>query len=1047
MKAPKVTSLRIIKLSANHTHIAWDSVGSNFFYFIEMAETNRAGVEIPPNLYQWIDLGYTYENDMFIDVGITPDTQYIIRVSTTARGFEQSDWVYTEKFLTFKTNAYTFEHMRELTLSETFINEKFVNNNSSYIDFNTDQLMASLMTEDFQYTNKYNDISQISDKIVKDKQFHEIQGGPEGISKICTDAERVMLAEMDGVLYVFERFQNLVKVSNDKGQTWKTYKGLDDRVGNPVSKTCVYQSSSTTYVLGYDRIFYGRRSNDVRWSDDQYRFSDISLTFAKIGDLLHLGFEVELFGTYASLPGNITRYAEAMACSDDFLWVGAKNNIRFIDLNNAAVDQDPTSPYYGKKIFDDKNIKLTDNDKVVIKKMDVINGQLLVLVTGEVKEQFQDPTNVDNVIDSKDKGIYLLKGDEFVRVYGNNDEELRTIEHAYTNMSTNGKEAFISYGNYKFNEIVKAEIDNPSVNSAVQFLNTPGGVHDKHFHMGSIRAKAEDLETWKRGYMEYYAEPWFTWLKRTGTRCWLNNEYKPVMIYPEKTYTHIIDLIGPTGEDRVNKEIWEKGVGTFYCKNIFFEGFKQYAGGVTIHKNTGEIVGHFEFHYRVRDEASVIWLPKLVMLKAELQNQEHPKDWTPVNTNKERDPDLRPLLDKMIPDSYLLDDTNFEKFGEYYLQYISDGHGTFYNKLLNLIKNKYPREEHAYEYLWGEINKRNIYLDKEKRDKVVRFFESRRSDFYGTKGTEASYKFLFKLLYNEEVEIDIESKAGLEYDIVVTSNNISEDIVGRRIMTPTGYCNVTYIEREYENGKLQWRVTIHNMIGQFLVGQTIKGDKHEFEGVIKVGIKGKEVFSNEDDFINRGRSYYVMKISSKLPTSRYSSDVIRFVHPVGFGFIGITLLTMFINSGLSLKHNETIIEKMLGYKFDSGYPLQWTDRIAVLDSAGNQSFNGTTGEALYALHPRAGEDFEIPSDYDSSEGYIPPVDGDTSYNNYQEYFDKVPPSERRKKHSPLFDQSAVKFSNYRELTSLLIGSNTELNKLKDNIGNPRDPNKPTQEKI
>ncbi|UGO50187.1 putative baseplate wedge subunit [Morganella phage vB_MmoM_Rgz1] len=1046
MKAPKVTSLGVSKLSANHIQINWDTVGSNFYYFVELAETKVGGAVIPPSQRQWRDLGYTYEPNMFIDLGILPNTQYVMRVSTVAKGFEQSDWVYTEEVLTFEKNAYTFEHMRELTLSEKFINEKFINNNMDYINFSKDQLLASLMTEDFQFTSKYDDISQVSDKIVKDPQFHEIQGYDKTITKICADPKRVMLAEMDGVLYIFERFQNLVKVSNDKGQTWKIYKALDDRVGNPVSNTCVYQSTSTTYVLGYDRIFYGRRSNDVRWSDDQYRFSDLSLTFAKVGDLLNLGFEVELFGTYAYLPGNIARYAEAMACSDDFLWVGAKNTVRYVDLHEAEVDQDPTSPSYGKKIFDEKNIKITDNDKIVIKKMDVINDKLLVLVTGEVKELHQDPTKTENVIDSKYKGIYLLEGDKFVRVYGNTEEELRTIEHEFTNMSTNGKEVFISYGNYKYTSIVPDNVENPHVLSSVKFEFDKSSVHDKHYHMGSIRAKAEDLYKWAPDRMEYYAEPWFTWLKRTGSRCWLTNDYRPAVIYPAKTYTKVIDLIGPTGEDRVNHEDWDKGVGTFYCKNIFFEGFKQYAGGVMIHKSSGEIVGFFQFHYRARDEAQVVWLPKLIMLKAELQNQEHTTNWKPEETNKERDPDLRPLLDKMIPDSYLLQDTNFEKFCEYYLQFLSDGKDTYYNKLLNLIRNKYPREENAYEYLWSEINKRNIYLDKAKRDAVVRLFESRKADFYSTKGTEASYKFLFKLLYNEDVEIDIESKAGLEYEITVTSDNIDQDIVGRRIYTPTGHCNVTYIEREYVKGKLQWKITIHNMIGRFLVGQNIMSENHRFKGLIISGIKGKDLLTNEDDFINRGRSYYVMKISSRLPTSRYASDVIRFVHPVGFGFIGITLLTMFINSGLSMKHTESIIEKLLAYKFDSGYPSVWIDRISVLNHNGEQTFDGTTGEAIYALHPRAGEDFEIPTDYDTLEGYVPPEDGDTSYTNMEEYLERVPPSERRRKWSPLFDQSSVKFSNFRKLTSLLIDKDLDY-RLKDNIGNPRDPVNPTQVKV
>lgn len=1047
MKAPQVTSLRLIKLSANQVHVKWDPVGSNFFYFTEIVETrNASGDKIPEADLRWISLGYSPSSDKFISSGVKNNSYYKIRVSVTANGFDMSDWVYTEEFLTFDKNIYTFEHMREFSLSEAFINEKFLNNNQTYVDFNNDQILASLMSESFQFTSKYSDISQVSDKVLKENMYHEIQGTPDGMTRVCNDINRVMLGEIDGILYLFERYQNVVKVSNDKGQTWKYYKAFDDRVGNPVSKTCIYQNATTSFVLGYDRVFYGRRSSDIRWSDDQVRFSNIEITFAKIGDTLDLGFDVETFSTYAHLPGNITRYGEAIAASDDYLWVAGRNNLRFVDLKDAPIDTDPNSPSYGRRLFDDKNIKITSNDKVVVKKMDVIDGKLFVLITGEVKEKFMDPTNPKNVIDSKDKGVYMLNGDKFIKVFGLNDEELRKIEHEYTNMSTNGDEIFISYANYRYPGVQPDEINNPNVGDAVKYIFETGGLSDKHYHMGSIRAHKSDLTKWEIGFMEYYAEPWFTWMARSKTRCWITNDDRPMVVYPSTSYTKIIDEAGPISEDRVLKEVWNKGKGTFYSKNINFSGFKQYAGGVLIHKNTGELIGYYEFHYRVRDEANIIWLPKLTMFTADLQNQEHEIPWTPDNGKFEKDPDLRPLLTTMVPDSYLLQDSNFEKFAEYYLQYLSDGNGTYYNKLLNLIRNKYPRERNAYEYIWSEINKRNIYLDKKKRDDVVRFFEARKSDFYSTKGTEASYKFLFKLLYNEDVEIEMESKAGLEYDIVVHSDNISQDVVGRTIYTPTGRCNVTYIEKEYKDGKLQWRITIHNMIGQFMVGQVIKAERNEFEGDILVGIRGKDVFTNNIDYMDRSRSYYTMKIKSRLPTSRYSNDVIRFVHPVGFGFIGITLLTMFINSGLSLKHTETIIERMLTYRFDSGYPSEWIDRVAVFDFKGDREFDRITGEALYVAHPNVGQPFDIPSTYDSDEGYVPPADGDTSYTNMEEYLQRVPPSQRRKRFSPLFDQSATTFSVFRKLTSLLVAQD-EAYRLKDNIGNPRDPEHPTQVKV
>ena len=218
-------------------------------------------------------------------------------------------------------------------------------------------------------------------------------------------------------------------------------------------------------------------------------------------------------------------------------------------------------------------------------------------------------------------------------------------------------------------------------------------------------------------------------------------------------------------------------------------------------------------------------------------------------------------------------------------------------------------------------------------------------------------------MYNEDVEIDIESNNGLEYDIVVQSDNITEDLAGRTIYTATGRSNVTYIERHYAKGKLQWRLTIHNLMGRFISGQEIKSERTSFEGMIVQGVRGKDMSSNTIEYINRSRAYYVMKIKSQLPTSRYRDDVLRFVHPVGFGFIGITLLSMFINAGLSLKHVETIINTYKTYRWDAGLPSVYPDRVAVLGPNGKIEHDITTGEPVYSDTGRGNEEFPLRPGY------------------------------------------------------------------------------------
>ncbi|AHJ86996.1 baseplate wedge subunit [Salmonella phage STP4-a] len=1029
VKAPSVTSLRIVKLSANHVHIKWDDVGANFYYFVELANTRTSeGVSLDPSRYQWRNLGYTSENEFFESGFIRPNDYYVMRVSVAAQGFERSNWVQTEEFQTFLTNAYTFQSMLEMTLANKFIREKFTNNNQSYVDFNRDTVMAALMDESFQFSPNYEIVSSISDHILFEEEYHEIQSS---ISAVCKDINRVMLMESEGILYLFERFQPVVKVSNNRGQTWQAVKLLNDRVGNPVSRTVYYQSEYTTYLLGYDRIFYGRKSNDIRWSSDEVRFSSQDVTFAKIGDQLKLGFDVEIFGTYASLPADVSRIAEAITTTDDFIYVVARDKVRFAKTRNAPIDQDPLSPTFGEKLFEPEVLTITGNPKAVCYKMEAVNGKVFALITGEVKEDRMDPTVPENVIDSQSKGIYILQSDNtFKRVFGNTEEERRRIEHGYTSMSTNGTEVFISSSNFKFlNDQIVQDPDTAlkyDLLGAVKYEFPREWLSDKHYHMMSFRADEKSgYEQFVPGAMNYYAEPFFSWSRKSGTRCWINNSDRIVVVYSNITHTKIIDTHGSGSPERVLHEFWDKGTCTVTAPNVEFNGFTKYASGILFYKSSGEIISYYEFNYRVRDETKIIWKPSEIFLKAYLQNQERETEWKPEERDGIQDPDLRPLIRTMMPDSYLLEDTNFEKFCDAYIQYLSDGYGTQYNNLLNLIRNQYPREKDSWEYLWSEVYKRNIYLNKDKRDAVSRFFEARRSDFYSTKGIEASYKFLFKLLYNEDVEIEIESNSGTEYDIVIESDSINEDLVGQTIYTPTGRCNVTYIERSYSKGKLQWNVTIHNLLGRLIQGQEVKAERYPgFNGMIVRGVRGKELVENTIDYINRNRSYYVMKIRSNLPTSRYRNDVLRFVHPVGFGFIGITLLTMFINVGLTMKHVQTIINKYKNYKWDAGIPTFYPDRVASLDSSGNVEKDPVTGEVIYLPGPMSGIAYPVPADYDSE--------------NDNSIFQGQTPTERRKSMSPLFDQSAVTFSQFRDLVE---------QRLIDKTGLPREPNNPTQVKI
>lgn len=1008
IKAPSITGLKIQKLSANHVQMTWDSVGGNFYYLIEYTYVPKSGK------LNWESLGYTKETSWFEEKAITPNTKYKFRVSSAYAGFTPSDWVETEEFETFNENVYIISKMVEFLPNNYFVKRKLAQNDRRYINFNTETIQASLMTENFRYDPEVHNISNFNRFVMKDPEHHEIQGT---VPKVCSDEKRVMLTEIDGVLYAMERFQPVVKVSNDRGQNWLYYKAFNGRVGNPTSKTCTYQDGSTTYVLGYTEVFYGRKPSAIRFSSDIERWSNNIDTFAQQDFDSEVGFPVELFSSFASYPADITMKVESQACNTKWLYAVARNKVRRIDIVSTPLDSE------GRNAWDPVTYKITNNDNIIVRKLDTLNETMYAFVVGTLKNPTLDPTDNKNIdFSAKEKGVYEF--DEvslkWTRVYGNKQDERDLIDD-YSNMSTNGKDIFISSKKFKYPEIIDDKETQKKyseiVSKAVRFDSIPGYNSTKKIHFNLI--KSTDGKNWKRSYQRYYNEAFFSWMKRSATRTWITHDMRVAIIYEEYRYTKTLDL-----EKYVQKETWERGRVEFNLPDITFTNFTKYTNGALIHNINGDIVGYYELPYRTRDILNVFWKPTQTMMIADLQNQEREEPFKPKLQDQLRDPDLRPLIDTMAPESYIYDDGLFRKFNEYYLQYISEGTESYYNKMLNLIKNKYPREADSYEWLWSEIRKRNIYLDKEKRDQVVRFFETRASDFYSTKGIKESYTFLFKLLYNEDVDIEFESSVGIDYDIIVESTNIDLDIVGRTIYTPTGRANVTYYERLYEDGMLKWKITIHNLIGEFMQGQELLSERTKFKGMITRGVRGKEVSYSSIDYMNRKRSYYVMKIKSQLSMSRYKDDVIRFVHPVGFGFIGITLLTMFINAGISMRHAETILTLYKTLKWDAGLPLEYPENLPRKDLNGNIVFD-EYGVMIEDPNPLQGP-YQV-SEWE--EQAKQELNLDVKYDQIEATVNGVKPSQRRVNGSAQFDGSWSRFSELRNLVN---------KRYKDDINNPRD---------
>ncbi|MNV32299.1 hypothetical protein D3C71_1236330 [compost metagenome] len=208
-------------------------------------------------------------------------------------------------------------------------------------------------------------------------------------------------------------------------------------------------------------------------------------------------------------------------------------------------------------------------------------------------------------------------------------------------------------------------------------------------------------------------------------------------------------------------------------------------------------------------------------------------------------------------------------------------------------------------------------------------------------------------------------------------------------------------------------MTLNNIIGEFVIGDVLTSDVAPgFTGTVFRGVTGKEKPLNNEDYLQRGPTYYAISVQSGLQVSKYKDDVMRFVHPVGFGFVGIMLISMFINSGVSASHKETIIELLQTLKWDMGLPNVYPDEIPDLNADGSYKTN-QYGVIQYKPHPLAGQPFPLTPTYMSENPTL--VDGQNA--------------NQRRKDSYLFDSSNMRFIETRKLVN---------GRLKDGLSQRKD---------
>lgn len=1029
LQAPPIMEVMIDKLTKNYAEISWTTVGEDFRYEIHLRSATSIESLLEQEYSSLYPNPFTRETRLFSRINDSV-RYYQWRIRSVYRGFEPGEWTTSDIGYASDSNDYEISTQAEFTLASSFIEQRLSNDNDQYLN-SRNPLQATLVRPGYVFDPRMFNVQAASPWFVTNPGF-SANYGP--VPSVCLDNRRIIPSVIDDVIYAFERWQEVCKVSNDAGQTWQTYRATNSRLGNPVYDCICKQSESFSYLLGYDYLIQGVSSTDIDYSHDighEYSHASVDLTFDKLDYDLGFGFDVERFKDLALLPPQVRHKADSFGVDNVMTVVTHGNTYVWHNNRIPRIYDDVQSELYGERIFEttgtvnneplyfaehvvvnDKSRPNFDADTadVCVKKiqyfddpsygLDYQDGNMYALVIGEWEHDASgnrigthDPNEVRGVYRLNRTPIYQdsivigYKDLEWERVYGNVPDE-RLLLNERSVISRDNTHLIVGH------DLTKnfGEEGNPAYDNRQESSGSPGNYHSKpgshygtiddsylvdthdgvdeavrmfskpffttHIQPHSQIISTTDGTTWDYKPQDYYGAAHLNWMQRAQTRDWKSwsNE---IMYYKNES---IFRRDFPDRDNERWEETFIEGEYVFDAPNLSIIGYNGYAQGAIIHTaHDNKVIGYYRFPYRVDLEAPIRWSPERTIMKASLTNYvpviiEPPKP----EPNTLLDPALTPLIYKMMPENYLDADGFYKEFAKHYLDFISKADGSAYNNVYNLLNSKNPLDDHYTEYLHKLIYERNRVLEPEKRDAVVKFFLARRADFYSTKGILDSYKFLFKLLYNEDVDIEVESLNTFEYSIVVNSNNVTDDIVGRRLFSETGNADVTFINRHYIDGKRYWKLTLNNLIGELNIGDVLEIDGYDFEATAMTGVRGEKIDYDSNEYLDRSKSYYVMKLRSEIQLSQYKDDVIRFVHPIGFGFMGITLLTVLINHGVSVEHHETIVDSYRLVRYDNGIGTGFSVNTSLLDLNDKERVYNSFNEIQMKPHPLHGKD---PIDY------------------------------------------------------------------------------------
>ena len=297
-------------------------------------------------------------------------------------------------------------------------------------------------------------------------------------------------------------------------------------------------------------------------------------------------------------------------------------------------------------------------------------------------------------------------------------------------------------------------------------------------------------------------------------------------------------------------------------------------------------------------------------------------------------PKLSSILPAQVPEFVREDYTTFIEFLKAYYEFIDQNYDPQFAKLRDLDTTldsfvEYFKNELAHNIPYTVVNER--------------FLLERMKDQYLAKGSEASFKLLFKLLFNKDVVVDYPAKQILRASDGKWNQDVSifayvnagdpEDIVGRMIdvVTPNKILRIQVDKRQYVEIEVDNVVQISEHIYEFFIDR-------RFFGTVSVGDKLRYSNTFEATIVPTTSKIEIQRSGKKFKLG----ELYSIVNGAGNGSIIKVSRINQLTGG---------IEALEFVKYGVGYSNDFTSTLIPYGGTSINSTAGATGLVIAGVSP------------------------------------------------------------------------------------------------